>query len=162
MKEKIKKRCEDGYSSSPHVFNDKELDLIIKHKCQCDYCGDSIFELDDFPEVDVEKDMVSCEDCYDEHFKTTCPSCENSYTDDELTDYFFITKDTAETVNRPVGLYKILKRPYFYGDCVTGFDDFFPDAIEKVLDIDLNKKGVLLDCICQDCLSRYLKTEDNE
>ncbi len=169
MKERIIEHSKNAYSSSPHEFSYNQIKLMIKHDCSCDNCGESIFEMWDFPVVDTDKDELLCEECYNEEYLTVCPVCEESCEKEDMTEYFFITKDTSKTVRKPVGLYKILRYPFYYGDCVFGFDNFFDNAIEKVSDLNIkeaysirnhdNKKYILLDCICPDCADKYTRTD---
>ncbi len=170
MKDKIIEHGKNGYSSSPHDFSDDELDLIIKHNCDCDNCGKSIFEMYDFPEVLTDKDELLCEECYDDEYRTVCPLCEESCEKEDMTEYFFITKETSKLVYKPIGMYKILKYPFYYGDCVFGFDAFYDGAIEKVSDLNIeeayymhnpnNNKDILLDSICPDCATMYTRSEN--
>lgn len=169
MKKKIIEHAKTAYSSSPHEFDEQQIDLIIKHGCNCDNCGKSVFEMWDFPEVLTDKDELLCEECYSDEYRTVCPLCEDSCEKEDMTKYFFITKETSKTVHKPIGMYKILKYPFYYGDCVFGFDAFFDDAIKKVSDLNIeeayymhnpnNKKDILLDCICPDCAKRYTRTD---
>lgn len=171
LESKIINHANTEYNSSPHEFNKEQLQLIIKHDCECDNCGKSIFEMDDFPDVSVEREEVLCEYCYDEKYRTICPICEDSWEINEMTDYFFISKYNSKEVRKSSGIYKILKRPFYYGDCVTGFDDFFDEAIEKVSDINieevysilhpqLNKEDLTLDCMCPHCSEKYLRKDN--
>lgn len=171
IEDKIVNHAKTEYNSSPYEFDDKQIQLIIEHDCECDHCGKSIFELDDFPCVSVERKEVLCEDCYDEEYRTTCPICEESFETDEMTDYFFISKSNSKEVGMPSGIYKILERPFYYGDCVTGFDAFFDGAIQKVSDIDieevysilhprLDKGYITLDRMCPDCAEKYLRKDN--
>jgi hypothetical protein len=131
LKDKIVNHAKTEYNSSPHRFDDAQIQLIIEHDCECDHCGKSIFELDDFPDVSVERKEVLCEECYDEEYRTTCPICEESWEIDEMTDYFFISKTNSKEVGKSPGIYKVLERPFYYGNCLTGFDAFFDDTIQK-------------------------------
>lgn len=169
MKDKIIEYGLKRYSSSPREFNDEEVELIIKHNCNCDYCGKSIFDMWDFPEVLTDKDELLCEGCYDEEYKTVCPLCEDRLEKEDMTECFFITKETSKTVHKPIGMYKILEYPLYYGSCLTGFDAFFDGAIEKISDLDINEaysmqypgnnKDILLDCICPHCLEKYTRAD---
>lgn len=78
---------------------------------------------------------------------------------------------TDKEVGKPSGIYKILERPFYYGDCVTGFDAFFDGAIQKVSDIDIeevysilhpriNKENITLDCMCPHCAEKYLRKDN--
>jgi hypothetical protein len=169
MRNKIIEHAKSGYSSSPHEFSDLEISIIIENNCKCAHCGKSIFEMDDFPEVLENEREVLCEDCYDEEYRTYCPLCEDSFEKDDITEYFFISKETSKEVHKPIGMYKILKYPFYYGDCLSGFDDFFDDAIEKVSDLDIqeaysminsdNRKDIMLDCICPNCAEKYTRRD---
>ena len=171
LRQKIIDHAKSRYLSSPHEYSDEELDVIIASDCKCDHCGKSIFDLNDFPEV---KDgEVICEDCYSIEYRTICPICEEEYEKDAETDYFFITKSTTRDARLPIGLYKALERPFFYGDCVTGFDGFFDGAVEQVNDLSIDefisiKHGRLMreeedietDMICPDCAKLYTQYEN--
>lgn len=169
MKDKIIKHGLNNYSSSPYKFDDEQVELIIKHNCNCDYCGESIFDMYDFPEVLTGKDELLCENCYDEYYRDVCPVCEESYEKEEFSEYFFITKETSKIAHKPVGMYRILAYPFFYGDCLSGFDAFFNDSIEKVSSIDINEaysilhprnnKDILMDCICSECAEKYTRKD---
>lgn len=170
MRKKIIEHGKTEYSSSPHDFDEQQIELIIKHGCDCDNCGKSVFDMDDFPEVLTDRDELLCEDCYDEEYRTYCPLCEELCENEDMTEYFFITKETSKTVHKPIGMYKILKYPFYYGDCVFGFDNFFDGAIEKVSDLNINEaysiryprsnKDILLDCICSGCAEKYRRKEN--
>ena len=108
-----------------------------------------------------------CEECYLEECTQTCPVCEEHFEPEEGgSEHFFITKKTSRITGQPVGLYRVLKHPFFHGNCIDGFDAFYKDAIEQVNDLDiedyLSKKygedtEVSTDIICPDCAARYGK-----
>lgn len=136
---------------------------------ECENCGGNVFEWGGYPNYDKEDNDLLCDNCYDDRFRTSCPVCEESFDKDEMTEHFFITKEISKTVHKEPGLYKILRYPLYYGDCVFGFDAFFDDALEKVSDIDISKAGkvinldyddVKLDCICPDCLAKYSRKDN--
>ena len=128
----------------------------------CDHCGRK------FDYMPFQRDgECLCEECHLEENCQTCPVCENYFEpeegDEEL---FFITKKTAEATRRPVGLYRVLKHPFFHGNCVEGFEGFFDGAVEQVNDLDIEdhldkehpfyeKHSVATDIICPDCAARY-------
>ena len=165
MKTKIIEHIKTEFSSSPMLYNNDELEFIIKHDCECDSCGKSFFEMYDFPELLIEEDSLLCEECYDEEYRQTCVVCEESYEIKDRSDYFFITQKNTRDAGIPVGMYKALKYPIFYGDCVSGFDAFFNDNIEQVSKMDINKlleielgrnEEISADLICPDCAEKYL------
>ncbi|MDR1938261.1 MAG: hypothetical protein LBQ73_07170 [Tannerellaceae bacterium] len=166
MKQKIIDHFKTKYQSSPVEIGEEGIKRLIEHECECDYCGQSIFEIDDYPVISVGRDEVICEDCYDEHHRTVCPLCEEHIDNDDMSEYFFISKEISREVHKEMGMYKILRYPFYYGDCVTGFDDFFDSAIEKVSNIDIKeclsvkystgKYDVLLDRVCDNCAETYL------
>lgn len=170
LRQQIIDHAKSRYLSSPYEFTDEELDVIIASDCKCDHCGKSIFDLDDFPVI---KDgEVLCEDCYSDEYRTLCPVCEEEYEKDAETDFFFITRRTTEDTRNPVGLYKVVERPFFYGDCVTGFDGFYEGAVVQVNDLDIDefydiKLGhrqkcleIETDLICPDCAKLYTQYEN--
>ena len=169
MKDKIIEHGLKRYASSPYEFNDEEVELTIKHNCICDYCGESIFDMWDFPVVLTDKDELLCEDCYNKEYRTICPICEDLCEKEDMTEYFFITKETSKEVHMPIGMYKIMQYPFYFGNCITGFDAFFDDSIEKVSSIDINEaysilhprnnKDILMDCICSECAEKYTRKD---
>lgn len=167
-KKYIKNQTFPYYKYSQEGYNYFKADRAINFECEC--CGNNIFKYGEYPEHpdDKEYDLL-CEDCYTDKYRETCPVCEEYYMKDEFTEYFFISKSTTREVHMPIGLYKILKYPFYYGDCVTGFDAFFDNSLEKVSDLDIVKVGklrgydkshVLLDCVCPDCLEKYTKKDN--
>lgn len=170
MKQKIIEHAKSEFASSPHQYDDSELEFIIKHDCECDNCGKSFFEMDDFPELLIEEDSLLCEECYDEEYRETCIICEENYEIKNRSDYFFITQKNTKDAGIPVGMYKALKYPFYFGDCITGFDGFFKDSIEKVSDMDINKvyeirnpsnkKEIKADFICPECEEKYLRKDN--
>lgn len=134
MKSKIIEHAKSEYTSSPYEFSDAELDIIVENDCQCEYCGKSIFEMWDFPEVLEEEREVLCEECYDNNYRDTCPICENSY---EIKDvkgdnipfpkspFYWLnsqTKDEWLEYNeheeyKPSGIYHAIQYPVFIAAC---------------------------------------------
>ena len=170
MRTKIKNHFKKKYDSSPCEVSKQEIDFIIERDCECDYCGTSIFELDDYPNIDIEDGELLCEECYRDMYYEYCPVCEESKHEDYFSDHFFISKSISKEVRKPHGLYKIVKRPFYFGNCVTGFDDFFDDAIEKISDIEINSTlnalyqrddcEVLLDCVCSECFDKFTRSKN--
>ena len=166
LRQKIIDHARTKYASSPHEFTEEEISTIIDADCKCDCCGKSVFKLYDFPEI--RDNEVFCEDCYKERFMSICPVCEEHFELDEKDgEYFFITKHTTEDTRLPIGMYRVLKHPFFYGDCVTGFDGIFEDAIEQVNDLDIEElknmrlgyvceEEVETDMICPECAKKYM------
>ncbi len=169
-REKLKLHARTKYMSSPVEFTDAELDAIEKNGYECCMCRKSVFQMDDYPAV--RDGSVYCEDCYCEEVLDTCPLCEEHYDPADLGDgeYFFITPSFAKTVHKPVGMYRVLEHPFFYGNCVTGFDDFYDGAIEQVSDFDIEAYlrkvrqrddiTVGIDIICPDCAKKYLEMKN--
>lgn len=168
METKIKQHYKSNFNSSPVGVAQNEIDFIIKQDCECNRCGKSIFELYDFPELLIEDEEIMCEECYDEHYREICPICENSYdVKDYTSDYLVITEELSNETGNTPGIYKILKRPFFYGSILSGFDAFFPNTLELVTSIRINdyKKidcgenccEVSSDTICSECVDRYVR-----
>lgn len=173
--DQIKDIFESGYSSSPIEITDEKINQLIESDCKCDYCGKSIFELNDFPEIILPEEgktgEVMCEDCYDHDYRDICPICEESYdTKDFTSDYLVITEEASRKTRKAPGIYKILQRPFFFGNCVTGFESFFTGAIELVAPIRINEikkiecgpncQEVGNDVICPDCIKKYVRKDN--
>ena len=170
MKNKIREHYKAKYCSSPVEISEDEIDFIIKQECQCSHCSEDIFDLDDFPKLLIEDDEIMCEQCYSEKYRDTCSICEESYdTKDFTTDYIVISEEDSHETRKKPGIYKILSRPYFYGNILTGFEGIFDNSIELVVDIKINafKK---IDCgdgcrevysgdICPECISNYVRKD---
>lgn len=135
LKAKIIEHGKIGYCSKPHEFSDSDVDIIIKNGCQCCYCGKSIFEMWDFPEVLEDEKEVLCEECFDEHYRDICPICEdyyeiksvkgentpfpkspfywfNSITEKEWKEY-----RSVDGEYKPSGIYQAIKYPVFIAAC---------------------------------------------
>lgn len=138
--------------------------MAKKKKTTCDYC---YCEIEDEP---FRGDgMTLCEDCWLDLCCSTCPVCEEHYEKDSVktgeNEYFFLTRETAELTGHPVGMYRVLEHPFYYGDCVTGFDDFYDGAVEQVSDLDIEEqkrsesryfdRRIHADIICPDCAAKY-------
>jgi hypothetical protein len=168
MKDEIIEHYKSNFNSSPVDIPDEQIAFLIENDCQCTSCGKSIFEMDDFPEISIKDSEVLCEDCYSENYRNTCPICEDSYDIKEFTsDYLVISEDLAVETKKKPGIYKILERPFFFGNILSGFDAFFDNAIELVVHIRINefKKidcgdgccEVGSDIICPECIEKFVR-----
>ena len=166
---KIKKQYAEEYNSTDEV-SDEDIKILIRHDCECDNCGKSIFELDDFPDIDNEKDELLCEYCFDSKYRVHCPICEESYLlSDSEQKRFVITEETAKELKTIPGIYEILKYPFFLANCVTGFEMFFDDSIRLIVPIRINELKkiecgencceVSSDMICPECEAKYIRKD---
>lgn len=155
-----------GFCSGKAPSN-SEVNTIIRHNCECDNCGQSIFELDDYP--NVQKGEVLCEDCYRSKYMETCDICENYFykalkPKDQI---LIISKEAVKEYCMDVkpGFYQVKKWPFHYGNIVSGFDGLFTDAIELIKEVDINsmlnklfngnKSTVWANECCHDCVKKY-------
>jgi len=150
---------------------------MAEEKLTCARCGD---EITPGFEYGTEANPL-CEECYQD-LTDICPVCEEHFTPldgediglsqtQEGEEYFFITKATAKVTRKPVGPYHVLERPFFYGDCVTGFDDFYPDAIEQVSTLDIEgyldrlypriEHTVGTDILCPECAEKFRNIKES-
>lgn len=148
--------------------SDSDVQIIIDNNEECCQCGKSIYDLIYFPSIrGVE---LYCEYCERERFYSTCPICEDYYENPEkpTDEYLIISKEAVEEHNISVkpGFYQVLKYPYFYGDCVGGFDDVFTDSLKLIREIDIHsmlykinprvgKEKIGADSCCYDCMLTY-------
>ncbi|WP_017258418.1 hypothetical protein [Pedobacter arcticus] len=167
VSEQIKKHYKNEFSSYPKSIDENEIAFIEENDCQCTSCGKSIFELDDFPKILIEDKELLCEDCYDERYREDCPICEEYYdTKDYTSDYIVINEELSKETRMTSGIYKILERPFFFGSILSGFDAFFDNTLELVVDIKINEhkkidcgdncQEVNSGCICPDCEQSFV------
>ena len=152
MRQKIKDHYKTEYSSSEAglTISDDEIDFIIKHDCKCSTCGDSIFEVQDFPELVVNDDELRCEDCYDEDYRAICPICESYYDIyDGESEYEVIVEGDEDYNFEYPGIYK-------KGQLIV------PIKIDEFMKIETGEhcSEVYSDKICNDCAKKYTKKEN--
>ena len=144
----------------------------MKEKLICSRCG---AEIEEGFEYGTEEEPL-CDECYYDD-TDICPICEEHFEPvggegrfhdavKEGEEYFFITKESSELTHKPIGMYRVKEHPFFWGDCVSGFDAFISDAIEQVNDIDIeahldkqyprNEHHVPLAMICPECAKKYV------
>jgi len=168
METKIKKHYKLNFNSSPVEVEENEIDFLIKNNCECSYCGKSLFEMDDFPELLVEDSELLCEECYSGEYRTSCPICEESYDiKDGNTDFIVINEEVASEVEKQPGIYKVLEKSFFLGNIFTGFEGFYDNALKLVVNIRINefKKTecsnecceVYPDFICPNCINKFIR-----
>jgi hypothetical protein len=117
MKEKIKLWYAEKFSSSPIKISDKEIEFVIARDCECDNCGESIFEMSDFPEINIENDELLCEKCYDHKYKDTCVICEEVYDLSDLPTEFPKSPFYYIGPQNKSGIYHALEWPVFSAAC---------------------------------------------
>lgn len=165
LKQSIVNHFNDNYSSSPVSLNRREINLLIKADCKCEYCGTSIFELDDFPRTDGKE--VICEECFHEQYEATCPICEE-YFEKALKakdEKIVVTKEAmAELgIDKP-GFYQVTSYPYYRACVVMGVEQLYQSSLKLIRECDINSMHKKLyphsdeitsgEC-CHDCVDRY-------
>lgn len=150
---------------------------MTKKKLICARCGDEIT-----PGFECGTDeRPLCEECYQD-MTNICPVCEEHFTPLDVEDiglsrmregeeYFFITRRTAKITRKPVGLYHVLQRPFFYGDCVSGFDGFIEGTVEQVSTLDIEnyldrqhpriRHTVATEILCPECAEKYKNMKES-
>jgi hypothetical protein len=120
MKDKIIEHAKTKYCSSPCVFTEEQIEIIIDNDCECYNCGQSIFDMNDFPEI--KNDIVFCENCYNDIFINTCYICEEHYEKEDVEGSdlpfpkspFFYYNPVSEGENiKPSGVYETIEYPLF-------------------------------------------------
>ena len=150
MRDKIKNHYKTEFYSSNNgqlEISESEIDFIIKHDCKCSVCGDSIFEMGDFPELLKEDDEIRCENCYDTDYRAICPICENSYDIyDGESEYRIVTKEDSRDFREAHGIYK-------------GDNLIIPIDINKYMRIDCGDdcSEVYSDNICSECVEKFVR-----
>lgn len=153
------------YSSSPRKLSAWDFRRLKKADYCCEQCGDSIFELDDFP--DINADGVYCEDCHRELYYDTCHVCQEDYEKPKKpTDrYFVVSKESEGEAGVRAGFYQVTKYPYFLAAVAFGFECLFEDSIKLLKACDINSMLRKIDgnnydkvnaneC-CESCAKKY-------
>ncbi|MDX8563475.1 hypothetical protein OZ664_05635 [Elizabethkingia sp. HX WHF] len=156
-------------------WTDEQIDFIIKHNCKCDLCDSSVSEMTDFPELHLDKDELLCEYCNTDKYYTTCPLCEDYYATPETPEdgiYIVVSKELAKEQGIKMGIYKIIKFPWYRASIVTGFESLFKDCIKLLKSMDViklynkshpqNEKELEGDYICPECVKKYYTEKSNE
>lgn len=167
LKEKIRNHFEKEFSSSPVDIDETEVDIVIASECQCDSCGQSVFEMDDFP---VFRDgEFLCEHCEIEKYYSTCPICQDHFEHATCAADFklLISKEAIEEFRMEIaaGFYLTKEWPFYYGNCVTGFDGVFENSLELVRECDIESMLTKLDHrsagenlngeVCPECFDKW-------
>jgi hypothetical protein len=130
--------------SKDELPSEENIEFIIQKECKCDKC-----------EIDLKYQ--------------TCPCCENSFelvTKPEDHRFILSVANIKEfRLELKAGIYQVLEYPFFYGNCVTGFDGIFDGSIKLIKEIDIDKimrfnygKGterISADEICDECFDLY-------
>lgn len=154
IREKYKK-----YATSKHNVDDSDIDLIIKHNCKCDDCGESIFNMWDYPEIlhknETHYEELLCEECYNESYRDLCVICEESYdTYDGESEYKVIPKEEAESDEIP-GIYK-------HGGWCNDLELVIPIDINQYKRIECGDNCCEVESgyICPDCVDKFIRNNN--
>ena len=94
-----------------------------------------------------------CDECWNYHAPHYCSVCQQRFYDkDEMSDHFILTKETGDLINVKPGLYKVLRYPFYFGNCVSGFEGFFDNAIEFTKEIYDDGESSGCEMLCKKCL----------
>jgi hypothetical protein len=155
--------------------SEAEIKVLLENNCSCDYCGNSIFERNDFPNISVKYNSVECEECQSSRSRDIgdCALCEETLYYEDFEEYldkqngidnetkeqrlenFFIHigKSISEETGFKKGFYKVLDLPFYFGDIVTGFDGFIQFAIKFICGSKADKTET--GEVCQECITKH-------
>ena len=163
MKNDLEKLRKHKYAS--RKLDEDEIKKVIAADYCCEDCGKSVFDLDDFPKTgsNIEDSNCICEDCYNERYREICDCCEESYEPrDETKEYLVFSKTNEDAVEK-IGIYEILKKPYFISDYFS--QRVLGDSLKLIRECNIesmlnnihNQKHSIesADCICQDCAEKF-------
>jgi len=145
-------------------LDENEIEKVVLADYQCEDCGESVFDLSDFPETqNIENSNCICENCYDERYLEICDCCEESYEPREDQKKYLIFSKTNGGAVAKIGIYEVLKRPYFISNYFSQrlLDDSIKIVracdIESMLDKIYGRKHEInsADCICQSCAEKF-------
>lgn len=142
------------YASSPKEYTNEELEIIEKNNFECEYCGNDVFQLQDFPVV--HKGELYCDDCERDNLYTDCEICEESFLSPTVEDHHIvISKEVAEEAGADSGIYKVLQYPYvIYG--FFGFEKLIKENIKRIGDAP-EDEDCGADSICSCCVKKYVE-----
>ena len=150
---------------SGYHLDSKEVDVLKRNDYECWQCGKDLIDTWDMSAVRGKE--CYCEECYTEQFFSVCNVCEDYYENIDYPvedEHIYIGKELSKEVGYTIGIYKVLSKPYFYGDCITGFDNFFDNSLGLIKAIDLDvfysflyrqKSEITAGNICPTCVARF-------
>lgn len=157
---KKKQKWASGFNISS-----KDFEIIKKQEFQCCTCHNNIIESYDFPRI-IENEAY-CEECEIEHFYTVCEICEDNFPNIDYPteeEHIYINRELSKATGYKTGIYKILRKPFFFGSILSGFDAFFDNTLELIKAIDLDVYYNLIyrgryekgsGCICPECVKKF-------
>ena len=117
----------------------------------CAECGDPLTKEEIENPVDKGNGPL-CTTCECELYHWQCEFCGNCEDDDYEVKIFAVFD--AEAAGVPTGIYRILRRP-FYRQPLIGGGDIWPDCVERVADlpVDRHAEDFWYPCamLCRDC-----------
>lgn len=123
---------------------------------QCTECDDPLSDEEiEYPTDKGEGPICTNCECANHHW--TCEFCQNCEEDDYIVEIFAVYDgDEAEV---PVGIYRILRRPFYYQGMLGG-GGVFPDCVERVADLPQGQECEQ-PCafLCRDCAKPYQQAE---
>lgn len=153
-----------NYNSSPIELSRHEVNRLIKVDCDCEQCGTSIFELEDYPSI--ERKEVICSRCYHEKYEATCPICEEYFlkATKPSEEKIIVTKEAFKELglDKP-GFYQVTSYPYYRACIVVGVEQLYSDSMKLIRECDINSMHKKLygngditsgEC-CHDCAGKY-------
>ena len=124
----------------------KEMKNVVSEKSEeksnsmsCTRCNEHLDEEEkESPRKTDEGDII-CDECYHKIYEIICIRCEN-YADVHDEKYILLQNPEGELrycggEKVEPGYYKEIKRPIYLGNIISGFECFWEDSIEKVLDL---------------------------
>lgn len=148
-KEDLRKIKYSSWQGS-NEWTEEELDFILGKECVCGDCEKGVEELNDFPNLSIEKDELLCEYCYTDRYFEICPICENHYsTEDGESDFSVTNEEDGKEENKTAGIYK-------------NNNLLIPININNLKKIDCgeNCSKVYSDHICNDCVCNLVRKDN--
>lgn len=141
MNEKEKKEVEESIEllKKPTKQGEVGVDVLV-NPVVCSYCGEELHgeELES-PYKDESGDIM-CDNCYTDHYEDYCDLCDNIVENTELEskpgELIAVWREAPGLCcTIAPGYYRVKQWPIFYAAGMIG-GYIFPDAIEKVIDLD--------------------------
>jgi hypothetical protein len=161
-KKRFEKKFQSKFQSKFNkILSEEELEFILKNDCECNSCQINIQKLESPPIINIEKDILLCEICYEEEHKIFCNICDKLFDTVMTKEWFwFENGDISMKYERPPGIYKF---DWYNPILFPGINCFNEKTLlayikdEKKIPIINEENYIDSGWICPICAKKYAK-----
>lgn len=140
-------------------FSQEEKDYMIEQDYACDTCGNDFRENNDDFVVVEDEDRMICRDCYEDAYQTFCIVCEEMFDDPKSPEetILYVDGEARNQTGLPIGIYQVLKFPFFMCSILGGGYSLFDNSIKQVSNLNFKLLGRDIENgkLCPDCFEKY-------